>query len=101
MHDLRKRQPRELYGAQLFVSRSLTHRSLVFPLPSYNLAGPHTAGGRAPMAASAETAPRRRKQMWVVFSANEARVIATLTDIIVPRASGFWRVGVSTVCDFA
>ena len=39
--------------------------------------------------------------MWVVFCANEARVIATLTDIIVPRASGFWRVGVSTVCDFA
>jgi hypothetical protein len=38
--------------------------------------------------------------MWVVFSANQARVIATVPDIIVPRASGFWRVGVLTVCDF-
>jgi len=40
------------------------------------------------------------KTVWIVFSPTEARVAATVPDVIVPRATGFWRVGKTIVCEF-
>ena len=40
------------------------------------------------------------KTMWIVFSPGEARVVATVPDVIVPRDTGFWRVGRIIVCEF-
>ena len=35
--------------------------------------------------------------MWIVFSSDEGRVI--VPDVIVPRSSGFWRVGGTIICE--
>jgi hypothetical protein len=40
------------------------------------------------------------KTAWIVFSPAEAHTVTTVPDIIVPRASGFWRLGVYTACEF-
>lgn len=40
------------------------------------------------------------RTMWVVFSPTEAHVIATVPDVIVPRSTGFWRIGSAIVCDY-
>ena len=38
---------------------------------------------------------------WIVFSANDARVAVTVPDIIVPRSTGFWRLGSTVACEFS
>lgn len=38
---------------------------------------------------------------WIVFSANNARVAVTVPDIIVPRSTGFWRLGSTVACEFS
>jgi hypothetical protein len=38
--------------------------------------------------------------MWIVFSGEEAKVTVVVPDVVVPRATGFWRVGRSLVCEF-
>jgi hypothetical protein len=43
----------------------------------------------------------RYETLWVVRDAAGARVAATLPDIIVPRKSGFWRIGIEHTCQFA
>jgi hypothetical protein len=40
------------------------------------------------------------KTAWIVFSTTEAHVVLTVPDIIVPRSSGFWRVGVYIACEY-
>jgi len=40
------------------------------------------------------------KTMWIVFTPDEARVAATVPDLIVPRDAGFWRIGRVIVCEF-
>jgi hypothetical protein len=40
------------------------------------------------------------KTMWIVFSLDEVRVAATVPDVIVPRSSGFWRVGRTIICEY-
>src|SRR5258708_20101552 len=40
------------------------------------------------------------RTMWVVFSPTEARVLATVPEVIVPRSTGFWRIGSAIVCDY-
>ena len=40
------------------------------------------------------------KTVWVVFSPAEAHIVATVPDAIVPRATGFWRIGSAPVCDY-
>jgi len=37
---------------------------------------------------------------WITHSGTEARIAVTLPQIVVPHGSGFWRVGVTTVCEF-
>jgi hypothetical protein len=37
---------------------------------------------------------------WIVFSATEAHVVVTVPDIIVPRSTGFWRVGTYIACEY-
>ena len=39
------------------------------------------------------------KTLWIVFSPDEVRVITTVLDVIVPRSSGFWRVGRTSICE--
>jgi hypothetical protein len=36
--------------------------------------------------------------LWIVRDASGARIAATLPDIIVPRKTGFWRIGVAHTC---
>ena len=38
--------------------------------------------------------------VWVVFFPAEAHIVATVPDAIVPRATGFWRIGSAQVCDY-
>jgi hypothetical protein len=38
---------------------------------------------------------------WIVFSTAEAHVAATAPDIIVPRSTGFWRLGTTIVCEYS
>jgi len=40
------------------------------------------------------------KTMWIVFSQEEAHVAVTVQDVIVPRATGFWRVGKTILCEY-
>lgn len=40
------------------------------------------------------------KTMWIVFSPEEAHMAVTVQDVIVPRATGFWRVGKSILCEY-
>src|SRR5215472_13896267 len=40
------------------------------------------------------------RTMWIVFSPAEARVFTTVPDVIVPRSTGFWRVGRTIVCEY-
>ncbi len=40
------------------------------------------------------------KTMWIVFSPTEARVVATVPDLIVPRSTGFWRLATAVVCEY-
>lgn len=40
------------------------------------------------------------KTMWIVFSQEQARVVATVPDVIVPRSAGFWRVGKTIICEY-
>ncbi len=40
------------------------------------------------------------KTVWVVFSPAEAQIVATVPDVIVPRSTGFWRIGTAQVCDY-
>ncbi|MFI5093291.1 MAG: hypothetical protein WCE50_18435 [Candidatus Acidiferrum sp.] len=40
------------------------------------------------------------KTVWVVFSPTEAQIVATVPDVIVPRSTGFWRIGTANVCDY-
>jgi len=40
------------------------------------------------------------KTMWIIFSPEEAHVAATVQDVIVPRATGFWRVGSTILCEY-
>ena len=40
------------------------------------------------------------KTVWVVFSPAEAQIVATVPDVIVPRSTGFWRIGSAQVCDY-
>ena len=37
---------------------------------------------------------------WIVFSPTEAHVAASAPDIIVPRSTGFWRVGTTIACEY-
>jgi hypothetical protein len=36
--------------------------------------------------------------LWVVLDASGAHIVATLPDIIVPRKTGFWRIGIQHTC---
>jgi hypothetical protein len=38
--------------------------------------------------------------LWIVRDAAGARITATLPDIIVPRKTGFWRLGIQHACQF-
>jgi hypothetical protein len=38
--------------------------------------------------------------MWIVRDASGAHVASTLPDIIVPRKTGFWRIGIAHTCQF-
>lgn len=38
---------------------------------------------------------------WIVFSPTEAHVAASAPDIIVPRSTGFWRVGSTIACEYS
>jgi hypothetical protein len=40
------------------------------------------------------------KTVWVVFSPAEAHIVATVPDAIVPRSTGFWRIGTTAICDY-
>ncbi|MGC2388338.1 MAG: hypothetical protein WA621_02990 [Candidatus Acidiferrum sp.] len=40
------------------------------------------------------------KTVWVVFSPAEAQIVAIVPDVIVPRSTGFWRIGTANVCDY-
>jgi hypothetical protein len=40
------------------------------------------------------------RTMWIIFSANEAHMVATVPDVIAPRATGFWRFGRTIICEF-
>jgi hypothetical protein len=40
----------------------------------------------------------RYETLWIVRDASGARIAATLPDIIVPRKSGFWRMGIEHTC---
>lgn len=40
------------------------------------------------------------KTVWIVFSRDEVRVVAAVPDVIVPRSSGFWRVGRTIICEY-
>jgi hypothetical protein len=40
------------------------------------------------------------KTTWIVFSPNEAHVVSTVRDVIAPRATGFWRLGRTIICEF-
>lgn len=40
----------------------------------------------------------RYETLWIVRDASGARIAATLPDIIVPRKSGFWRIGITHTC---
>lgn len=42
----------------------------------------------------------RYETLWIVRDASGARIAATLPDIIVPRKSGFWRLGIEHTCQF-
>lgn len=37
---------------------------------------------------------------WIVHTPGEAHIASTLSDVIVPHGSGFWRVGIVQVCEF-
>src|SRR3981189_1963831 len=36
--------------------------------------------------------------LWIVRDAAGARIIATLPDIVIPRKTGFWRLGIQHAC---
>jgi hypothetical protein len=38
---------------------------------------------------------------WIVFSPSEAYVAATAPDIVVPRSTGFWRLGTTIACEYS
>jgi hypothetical protein len=38
--------------------------------------------------------------MWIVFTGEQAKVAVIVPNVIVPRATGFWRVGRTLVCEF-
>jgi hypothetical protein len=40
----------------------------------------------------------RYDTLWIVRDASGARIAATLPDVIVPRKSGFWRIGIEHTC---
>ena len=40
----------------------------------------------------------RYETLWIVRDASGAHIAATLPDIIVPRKSGFWRIGIEHTC---
>jgi hypothetical protein len=40
------------------------------------------------------------RTFWIVRDGDEAKVAASLPEIVVPHGSGFWQVGVTTVCEF-
>jgi hypothetical protein len=42
----------------------------------------------------------RYETLWIVRDASGARIAATLPDVIVPRKSGFWRIGIEHTCQF-
>ncbi|HEU5042029.1 MAG TPA: hypothetical protein VFT84_14465, partial [Gemmatimonadales bacterium] len=39
------------------------------------------------------------RTMWLTMSASAAEAVADVPDLIVPRATGFWRLGITTLCD--
>ena len=42
----------------------------------------------------------RYETRWIVRDASGARIVAKVPDIIVPRKSGFWRIGIEHTCQF-
>jgi hypothetical protein len=42
----------------------------------------------------------RYETLWIVRDTSGARIVATLPDIVVPRKSGFWRIGIEHTCQF-
>ena len=42
----------------------------------------------------------RYETLWIVRDAAGTRIAATLPDIVVPRKSGFWRIGIAHTCQF-
>src|SRR6185436_12189618 len=39
------------------------------------------------------------RTLWISVTPTEAKVVADVPDLIIRRSSGFWRVGLSAVCD--
>jgi len=42
----------------------------------------------------------RYETLWIVRDVSGARIVAKVPDIIVPRKSGFWRMGIEHTCQF-
>src|SRR5258708_15858109 len=45
-----------------------------------------------------DTSMVRYETLWIVHDASGAHIVASLPDIVVPRKTGFWRVGVEHAC---
>ncbi len=48
--------------------------------------------------AADDTSMVRYQTLWIIRDASSAHIVASLPDIIVPRKTGFWRVGVEHAC---
>ncbi|HET9709767.1 MAG TPA: hypothetical protein VFP39_15815 [Gemmatimonadales bacterium] len=76
------------------------------PLTSFLLAGllaavparAHQAGLLLGYVTQSGTGRPEYRTMWLVLSPTEAHEVADVPDIVVPRATGFWRVGTTVLC---
>ena len=59
----------------------------------------HVVHERSPDAFG-DTSMVRYETLWIVRDASGAHIAAKLPDIIVPRKSGFWRMGIEPTCQF-
>ena len=48
-----------------------------------------------------DTSMVQYETLWIVRDASGARITAKLSDIIVPRKSGFWRIGIEHTCQLS
>lgn len=94
---IHKTSPRFLYSTVFILAFG------TWPASAQVATAPQAAGPQAGvlLAYSGHGSYSQYQTAWIVFSANGARVATTVPDIIVPRSTGFWRLGTAVACEFS